>query len=51
MSNYIIDATWANFEDAVLRNSHKELVMVNYWAECRALFTPVAGIRKISERL
>lgn len=33
MSNYIIDATHDNFEDAVLRNSHKGPVMVNYWAE------------------
>jgi len=33
MSNYIIDATRDNFEDAVLRNSHKGPVMVNYWAE------------------
>ena len=33
MSNYIIDATRENYEDAVLRNSHKGPVMVNYWAE------------------
>lgn len=33
MSNYIIDATRVNFDDAVLRNSHKGPVMVNYWAE------------------
>lgn len=33
MSHYIIDAARANFEDAVLRNSHKAPVMVNYWAE------------------
>lgn len=33
MSSYIIDATRENFNDAVLRNSHKGPVMVNYWAE------------------
>ena len=33
MSNYIIDATRDNFDEAVLRNSHKGPVMVNYWAE------------------
>ena len=33
MSNYIIDGTRENYEDAVLRNSHKGPVMVNYWAE------------------
>lgn len=33
MSNYIIDATSENFDEAVLRNSHKGPVMVNYWAE------------------
>ena len=33
MSPYIIDATGKNFDDAVLRNSHKGPVMVNYWAE------------------
>ena len=33
MSSYIIDVTSENFNDAVLRNSHKGPVMVNYWAE------------------
>lgn len=33
MSSYIIDVTGENFNDAVLRNSHKGPVMVNYWAE------------------
>ena len=33
MSNYIIDVTGENFNEAVLSNSHKGPVMVNYWAE------------------
>ena len=33
MSSYIVDATSKNFSDAVLSNSHKGPVMVNYWAE------------------
>ncbi len=33
MSSYIIDVTSKNFSDAVLSNSHKGPVMVNYWAE------------------
>ena len=33
MSSYIIDVTSKNFNDAVLSNSHKGPVMVNYWAE------------------
>ncbi|RKZ69846.1 MAG: co-chaperone YbbN [Gammaproteobacteria bacterium] len=33
MSSYIIDVTGENFNDAVLSNSHKGPVMVNYWAE------------------
>jgi putative thioredoxin len=33
MSSYIIDVTSENFSDAVLANSHKGPVMVNYWAE------------------
>lgn len=33
MSSYIIDVTKENFNDAVLSNSHKGPVMVNYWAE------------------
>jgi putative thioredoxin len=33
MSSYIIDVTSENFSDAVLSNSHKGPVMVNYWAE------------------
>ncbi len=33
MSAFIIDVTSANFADAVLSNSHKGPVMVNYWAE------------------
>jgi len=33
MSSYIIDVTSENFGDAVLSNSHKGPVMVNYWAE------------------
>jgi putative thioredoxin len=33
MSSYIIDVTGENFNDAVLANSHKGPVMVNYWAE------------------
>ena len=33
MSSYIIDVTSENFSDAVLGNSHKGPVMVNYWAE------------------
>jgi len=33
MSNYILDVTASDFNDAVLRNSHKGPVMVNYWAD------------------
>lgn len=33
MSPFIIDASRDNFNDAVLSNSHKGPVMVNYWAE------------------
>lgn len=33
VSPYIIDAGRSNFEEAVLINSHKGPVMVNYWAE------------------
>jgi putative thioredoxin len=33
MSGFIVDATRQNFSDAVLSNSHKGPVMVNYWAE------------------
>ncbi len=33
MSSYIIDVTSENFNDAVLSNSHKGPVMVNYWTE------------------
>ncbi|MBE9567481.1 MAG: tetratricopeptide repeat protein [Proteobacteria bacterium] len=33
MSSFIIDATKDNFSEAVLSNSHKGPVMVNYWAE------------------
>ena len=33
MSSFIIDVTSKNFNDAVLANSHKGPVMVNYWAE------------------
>ena len=33
MSSYIIDVTSENFNDAVLSNSHKGPVMVNYWSE------------------
>jgi putative thioredoxin len=33
MSNYILDVTAENFNDAVLSNSHKGPVMVNYWAD------------------
>jgi putative thioredoxin len=33
MSTFIIDAGRDNFGDAVLSNSHKGPVMVNYWAE------------------
>jgi putative thioredoxin len=33
MSPFIIDVTADNFSDAVLSNSHKGPVMVNYWAE------------------
>lgn len=33
MSAYIIDVTRENFNEAVLSNSHKGPVMVNYWAE------------------
>ena len=33
MSDYILDVTAKNFNDAVLSNSHKGPVMVNYWAE------------------
>ena len=33
MSNYILDVTAENFKEAVLHNSHKGPVMVNYWAE------------------
>lgn len=33
MSSFIIDVTGDNFNEAVLSNSHKGPVMVNYWAE------------------
>lgn len=33
MSNYILEATAENFNEAVLSNSHKGPVLVNYWAE------------------
>jgi len=33
MSNYILDVTRENFNEAVLSNSHKGPVLVNYWAE------------------
>ena len=33
MNPYIIDAGRSTFEEAVLKNSHKGPVMVNYWAE------------------
>lgn len=33
MSQYILDVTRDNFSEAVLSNSHKGPVMVNYWAE------------------
>lgn len=33
MSNYILDITGKEFNEAVLSNSHKGPVMVNYWAE------------------
>lgn len=33
MSNYILDVTRENFNEAVLSNSHKGPVMVNYWSE------------------
>jgi putative thioredoxin len=33
MSAYIIDVTRENFAEAVLSNSHKGPVLVNYWAE------------------
>lgn len=33
VSRYILDGTRDNFSDAVLSNSHKGPVMVNYWAE------------------
>jgi putative thioredoxin len=33
MSSYIIDVTSADFSEAVLSNSHKGPVMVNYWAD------------------
>lgn len=33
MSAYIIDVTHDNFNEAVLSNSHKGPVMVNYWSE------------------
>jgi putative thioredoxin len=33
MSSYIIDVTSENFNEAVLSNSHKGPVMVNYWSE------------------
>ena len=33
MSNYVVDVTAENFNEAVLSNSHKGPVMVNYWAE------------------
>lgn len=33
MSSYILDVTSDNFSEAVLSNSHKGPVMVNYWAE------------------
>ena len=33
MSSYILDVTGENFNDAVLSNSHKGPVMVNYWAD------------------
>jgi len=32
-SPYIIDGNRGNFQDSVLKNSHKGPVMVNYWAE------------------
>ncbi|MBT8440454.1 MAG: tetratricopeptide repeat protein [Gammaproteobacteria bacterium] len=33
MSSFILDVTGENFNEAVLSNSHKGPVMVNYWAE------------------
>lgn len=33
MSNYILDITGNEFNEAVLSNSHKVPVMVNYWAD------------------
>lgn len=33
MSQYIIDVTGENFNEAVLRNSHKGPVLVNYWSD------------------
>jgi putative thioredoxin len=33
MNQYILDASAENFSEAVLQNSHKGPVMVNYWAE------------------
>jgi len=33
MSNFILDVTGDNFNEAVLSNSHKGPVMVNYWAD------------------
>ena len=33
MSNYILDVTGEDFNEAVLSNSHKGPVMVNYWAD------------------
>ena len=33
MSQYILEATRDNFNEAVLSNSHKGPVLVNYWAE------------------
>jgi len=33
MNNYILDVTRENFNEAVLSNSHKGPVLVNYWAE------------------
>jgi len=33
MNNYILDVTRDNFNEAVLSNSHKGPVLVNYWAE------------------
>ncbi|HHO59295.1 MAG TPA: co-chaperone YbbN, partial [Thiotrichales bacterium] len=33
MSRFIIEATQDNFNEAVLSNSHKGPVLVNYWAD------------------